>query len=294
MAGIALTKPSVPEHGPAAMRHLLIAALALLPTICTAQDLRPEKPKFELGIIAGGAFTPDYPASDQQHAHPLILPYLVYRGERLYSDERGPAARLLNLENLKLDVSLSGSFPAHSSKNTARIGMPDLDFIGEIGPRLEWTIARAARDARIEFELPLRAAISTDFSKSVDFRGLVLAPELAYQHDNFLDSGTKLKFGLKANFATEKLMDYFYQVDGRFATPTRPAFDAHAGYLGSGAQLTVITPFNERVKGILLGRLDYLGGAENHNSPLFRDNFDYSIGVGLVVSFFVSEARVRD
>jgi outer membrane protein len=288
-----LTPSDTPAHRPAIMRYLIAAVLALLTGVAAAQD-GAGKPKFELGIIAGGAYTPDYPASDQQHAHPLILPYLVYRGERLYSDERGPAARLLNFENLKLDVSLSGSFPAHSSKNTARLGMPDLDFIGEVGPRLEWTIVRAARDARIEFELPLRAAISTDFSSAIDFRGLVLAPELAYQHDNFLDSGTKLKFGLKANFATEKLMDYFYQVDGRFATPTRPAFDAHAGYLGSGAQLTVIAPLNDRVKGILLGKLDYLGGAENHNSPLFRDNFDYSIGVGLVVSFFVSETRVRE
>jgi MipA family protein len=279
-----------------AMRYLIAAVLALMSGAAAAQATDPGagKPKFELGLIGGGAYTTDYPAADQQHAHPLILPYLVYRGERLYSDERGPAARLLNFPNLKFDISLSGSFPADSKKNRARSGMPDLDYIGEVGPRLQWTIARATRDAKIDFELPLRAAISTDLSSAIDFRGFVLAPELSYQHDNFLDSETKLKFGLKANFATSQLMDYFYQVDGAFVTPTRAAFNAHGGYLGSGAQLTLIKPFNDRVKGILLGKLDYLGGAENRNSPLFRDNFDYSIGVGLIVSFFVSERRVKE
>jgi MipA family protein len=282
---------------PRAMRLLLAAGLALLSGVAAAQDAgsaAAAKPKFELGVIGGGAYTTDYPAADQQHAHPLVLPYLVYRGERLYSDERGPAARLLNFPDLKFDISLSGSFPADSKDNRARAGMPDLDYIGEIGPRLEWTIARAARDAKIEFELPLRAAFSTDLHSNFDFRGFVLAPELAYQHDNFLDTGSKLKFGLKANFATAKLMDYFYQVDPAFVTPARPAFDAKGGYLGSGMQLTLITPLNSRVKSIVLGKVDYLGGAENRTSPLFRDTVDYSIGLGIIVSLYVSDTRVAE
>jgi MipA family protein len=278
------------------MRFQVAAVLALLSGAAAAQETGAAggKPKFEFGIIGGGAYTTDYPASDQQHVHPLVLPYLVYRGERLYSDERGPAARLLNFPNLKFDISLSGSFPADSKDNRARAGMPDLDFIGEIGPRLEWTIARAARDARIEFELPLRAAFSTDAHSTFDFRGFVLAPELAYQHDNFLDSGSRLKLGLRANFATAKLMDYFYQVDPGFVTPTRPAFDAKGGYLGSGVQLSMITPLNSRVKSIVLGKLDYLGGAENRASPLFRDTFNYSVGIGIIISFYVSDARVSE
>jgi outer membrane scaffolding protein for murein synthesis (MipA/OmpV family) len=287
-----LTPCGALAHGPAAMRCLVAAVLALIACVTAAQGRDAGKPKFELGIIGGGAYTADYPASDQQHAHPLILPYLVYRGELLYSDERGPAARLVNFPNLKFDISGSGSFPADSKNNRARAGMPDLDFIGEVGPRLEWTIARAPRDARLVFELPLRAAFSTDLGSNFDFRGFVMAPELAYQNENFLDSGTKLKFGLRASFATSKLMDYFYQVNPAFVTPTRPAFDAKAGYLGSSAQLSMTKPLNDRVKGVVLGKLDYLGGAENRASPLFRDTFDYSIGVGLIVSFYVSESRV--
>lgn len=279
------------------MRVAVLATLfsALFATAATAQQdpFATVKPKFELGAIGGLAYTPDYPGSDEQHAHPLILPYLVYRGETLYSDERGPAARLLNLRDLKFDISVSGSFPASSGDNNARAGMPDLDFIGEIGPRLAITLARAARDAKIDFELPLRAAISTDLTSRVDFRGFILAPELAYQNEDFLQSGTRFKLGIKANFATSKLADYFYQVDSAFATATRPAFNARGGYIGSGLQLTMIRPFNERIKLIALGKLDYLGGAENRASPLFRDNFNYSIGIGVVLSLFVSDEQVR-
>ena len=275
---------------------IALAALGMFVVTETAaqQDpFAPAKPKWELGIIGGGAYTPDYPGSDEKHAHPLILPYLVYRGETLYSDERGPAARLLKLRDLKFDISVSGSFASHSSKNNARVGMPDLDTIGEIGPRLEWTILRAARDAKIEFELPVRAAISTDFSSRIDFRGFIMAPELAYQHDDFFQTGTKLKLGLKANFATQKLMDYFYQVDAPFVAAGRSAFDAKGGYLGTGLQLSTITPINDRIKILALGKLDYLGGAKNEQSPLFRDNFNYMIGIGLIVSLFVSDETVR-
>jgi len=272
----------------------VIAALPVATPAAAQQDpFATVKPKYELGAIGGVAFTPDYPASDQTHAHPLILPYLVYRGEHLYSDERGPAARLLNLRDMKFDISVSGSFPASSGDNNARNGMPDLDFIGEIGPRLEVTLARAARDAKIDFELPLRAAISTDLSSRIDFRGFVLAPELAYQNDDFFQTGTRFKLGIKANFATAKLADYFYQVDNAFATANRPAFDAKGGYMGSTLQFTLIRPFNERIKLIALGKLDYLGGAENRASPLFRDTFNASAGIGLVISLFVSDELVR-
>ena len=273
---------------------------ALLVLLCTAapQAGRAQdpystysKPKWEIGVIGGGALTPDYPGSDQHHAHPLILPWLIYRGDVLYSDERGPAARLLNLQDLKFDISVSGSFPAHSNNDNARQGMPNLDYIGEIGPRLEWTIARAARDAKLLFELPVRAAISTDLHSRIDFRGFVAAPELAYQNDNFFQTNTRFKLGFLANFATGPLMDYFYQVDQPFATPTRPAFDAHGGYLGSSIHMTLIKTFSDRFKGILLTRYDFLHGAENDASPLFRKDTNFTIGIGLAVSLFVSDER---
>ena len=107
------------------------------------------------------------------------------------------------------------------------------------------TLARAERWAKLELELPLRAVFSTDLS-SIDHRGFVFAPELAYQHENLLQTGTQLKLSIGAKFADEELQDYFYEVDDRFATSTRPAFDADFGYLGSRLQLLASRPFGRR------------------------------------------------
>ena len=69
------------RHSIAGLLSVLIGATAVSPA--SAQDpFANSKPKFELGAIGGGGYTPDYPASDQNHAHPLVLPYLVYRGDR--------------------------------------------------------------------------------------------------------------------------------------------------------------------------------------------------------------------
>ncbi len=173
--------------------------------------------------------------------------------------------------------------------------MPDLDWLGEAGPRLQILLARAPRgDAKVELELPLRGAFSTDFTSEVDYRGLVFAPEIAYQNDDFLGSGVELKLGAGANFASEELMDYFYEVEPRFATSARPAFDAEAGYLGSKIQLALTKRVSPRVRTFFLVRGDFHQGASNADSPLFREETTVSVGLGLILSFYQSTARAKD
>lgn len=253
------------------------------------------KPLFELGAVGGGGYLPDYPAAGESRFQWLALPYVAYRGEFLRAGDRGLVrGRIVRRRNVELDISLSGSFAVDSEDNDARRGMPDLDWLGEIGPRLQITLARAARDAKIDFELPLRGAFSTDFTSDLDYRGLVLAPELAYQNDNFLGSGVELKLGLSATFATEELMDYFYEVPGRFATAGRPAFAAEAGYLGATLQLAITKQLTPRVRSFFALRGDFHHGASNADSPLFRDDVTFAVGLGLVVSLYQSKRRAHD
>src|SRR5690606_32117140 len=222
----------------------------------------------------------------------IALPYLVYRGEFLRADEKGLVrGRFVKSRDFELDVSLSGSFSVESDDNDARRGMPDLDYLVEVGPRLQWTIARAAKWAKLDFELPVRAVLSTDL-KSVDYRGVLAEPEVAYQHANFLNSGVGLKLGLSASFADEELQDYFYEVEPRFAAAGRPAFDAEAGYLGSRLQLVLTKPFGPALRAFAAGRVDFHQGAANEDSPLFRDDVTYGFGAGLIWSFFQSERTV--
>ncbi len=273
--------------------HRVILGLAGLLVTCQPV-LAEEKPLFEIGAVGGAGYVPNYPASDESSVEAIALPYLVYRGEIIRAGDRGLVrGRIVRRRNVELDVSLSGSFSTDSDDNDARQGMPDLDYLVEVGPRLQLTLARAKRWAKVELELPLRAVFSTDLS-SVDHRGFVFAPELAYQHENVLRTGTQLKLSLGAKFADEELQDYFYEVDERFATSARPAFDAGFGYLGSRLQLLASRPFGKRFTVFAAGAIDLHQGAANEDSPLFRDEVTYSAGIGLIWSFYRSDRTVDE
>ena len=260
--------------------------------LAVAADREPEvKPLFELGVAGGGGYLPDYPAAGQSHFQGIVLPYVAYRGTYLRSDEKGILrGRIFRSERIELDLSLSGSFAAESDDNDARRGLPDLDYLGEIGPRLQIVLVRAARDAKIDFELPVRAVLSTDFS-DLRYRGVLAAPQIAYQHDDFAGRGIELKLGLTASFATTELTEYFYEVEPRFASPSRPAFAVRAGYIGTGLQLSGLQPLGPRWRLFVAVRGDSHHGAANQRSPLFRERLTWAAGAGLIWSFFHSERR---
>ena len=272
----------------------ILPALATIVYLSVASAVAERKPLVELGLAGGAGYIPDYPAAGQNHFNGIALPFPIYRGDFIRSDSKGLLrGRIIHSENFELDVSLSGSLDADSDDNDARRGMPDLDYMAEVGPRLQWTFARAARWARMDLELPVRAVFSTDFS-SVEHRGFLVEPQLAYQHENFFDTGTKLKLGLSTIFADEDLQDYFYQVDVPFVTAVRPAYDGQAGYLGSRLRLLLLHPVGKRLRLFVAGELHSHHGAANENSPLYQEDFTYSAGTGLIWSFYQSDRRVDE
>jgi len=269
-------------------------ALCLLAAAARAEEAPREKPLWELGVAGGGGWLPDYPAAGQNHFNGIVLPYVVYRGDFLRSDEKGLLrGRFVKSENFELDVSLSGSFSVESDDNDARAGMPDLDYLVELGPRIQWTVARAAKLAKIDVELPVRAVFSTDL-KGIEHQGFLAQPEIAYQHADFLQSGVGLKLGLSASFADAELQNFFYGVEPQFATAGRAAYDADAGYMGSRLQLVLSKTLGPAMRVFAAGRVDFHQGAANEDSPLFRDDVTYSAGVGVVWSIFRSQTAVRE
>ncbi|MBH63462.1 MAG: hypothetical protein CL569_13660 [Alphaproteobacteria bacterium] len=270
-----------------------VALMATCLAVCLGPAVAREgRPLFELGVMAGGGYIPDYPAADESRFRGLALPYIAYRGEILRSDEKGLLrSRLIHTEDLEFDISLNGSFPVDSDDNDDRNGLPDLDWLGEIGPCVQLTVARApAGGAKVDLELPVRAVFSTDLS-DWNYRGIVVAPEIAYQHENFLGEKIQVKLGLGASFATVQLTEYFYEVAPQFATATRPAFSAESGYLGTKIQLAAFKSFSSRWRGFAGLKVDLHHGAANEDSPLFKDKTTFSAGLGIIWSFYQSEAR---
>ncbi|CAH0290209.1 MipA/OmpV family protein [Roseomonas sp. CECT 9278] len=273
------------------LRIAPLAILALVALPAQAQQL----PVFEAGIAGGGGFLPAYPASDQNRWRGLAVPYIIYRGNVFRADDGGLRARTSLADGIELSVSASGGVNASSDDVTARQGMPDLEWLGELGPNLRFTLWRGEDEAapqRIVLDTPIRAVFSTDWS-SVSFRGFTFAPDIAYEHMHFLSPFARLRISAGVVFGTDRYADYFYDVAPQFARPDRPAYNAQAGYIGSRLSVSYRLPLSERFSVVAGGRVENFSGATNADSPLFRNEWNFSVVAGFAVSLWRSEATVN-
>jgi outer membrane scaffolding protein for murein synthesis (MipA/OmpV family) len=261
--------------------------------ISLEDDMRPV---WEVGVFAAAFNSPEYPAAGQNQTNVIPAPYFIYRGETLRIGE-GSIARAVAIDKdwYELDVSLAGSFNANSEDNEARAGMPDLDFIFELGPQLKLRLSQFEFEqhgnGELFLNLQVRAAFSTDFS-GIDKRGYVFQPVLSYRQRGWLSKKTALSVSLSPTWATEKLHDYFYQVNNDFTTEERPAFDAKGGYLGTDLSVGLSFDATQDIRIFTFVRASLHSGSANENSPLFREKSTFSYGVGMVWRLWESEERV--
>lgn len=274
----------------------LVASALCLPMLAAvapeaAAQPTERRPLFEAGVFGGGGWIPDYPAAGQNHFRGLVLPYVLYRGEILRSDDRGVRGRFYRSEDLEFSLSFNAAFAARSRDNRAREGMRDLDYLGEVGPALRYVPWRADGTRRITLELPVRAVFSTDFSQ-INFRGLILAPEAAFEHIGLFHPRARSRVSIGPVFATGRYMDYFYRVEGEFVRPNRPGYDAAGGYLGARLQLSHRRPLTDRISVVAGGRVENFSGASNADSPLYRREWNAALFGGVSISLYRSAATV--
>jgi outer membrane scaffolding protein for murein synthesis (MipA/OmpV family) len=271
----------------------------LLATFFLPAPARAEmKPKWELGFGFAGIGSPDYRGSDESRGYLLPLPYIIYHGDILRVDRNGIYGRLVESERVRLDISFDAGVPVDSTRNRARQDMPDLDTLFEIGPSLEFCLwNRCGSDNNLEFRIPLRAVFSTDFG-SLESRGGLFNPHFTLDLNNVI-RGPMGRVNVSAStgplYATERYHDYYYQVDPVYATPTRPAYDARAGY--SGWRVTLTTSFRHRRLWFgAFARYDDLQNAEFVDSPLMRQRHSFMAGFG--IAWVMAESKelvdVRD
>lgn len=280
------------------MTKLLPLILLVSALLVNAQENESEQlPLWEVGVFGAGFQTPEYPASDQHQTNAIGAPFFIYRGE-VFRVGDGSAARAVALEKdwIELDLSLDAAFNADSDDNEARQGMPDLDYLFEFGPQVKLRLSQfdfgRHGKAKLSLDIQARAAFSTDLS-NFDHRGYVFHPELNYQHRGVLGEKTNLNLSIAPIWATEKLHDYFYQVDAAFATPDRAEFEAQGGYLGTEFSIGLSHMMTDNIRVFLFGQFNLHSGAENENSPLFKDSSTYAFGMGVSWRLYQSDEKVQ-
>lgn len=258
---------------------------ALLLACVTGSAIAGEKPLWEIGLGFFALTSPDYRGSDETRGYLLPLPYIIYRGETLKIDRTGIYGRLFEADRVKLDLSADAGVPVDSTKNSARQDMPSLDTVFEAGPALEVCLLRNCDgDRKLQFRLPVRAVFSTDFG-SIESHGGSAHPNINFDMNN-IGPGGGWNFGMAAGplYATERLHDYYYEVAPLYATGTRPAYDARAGYSGSRVTLALSKRFQRLWFGAF-ARYDTLAGATFEDSPLVRRDRAFMAGFGVAWIF---------
>lgn len=249
------------------------------------EDVDVAQPKWEYGLATGVIDAPNYPSSSERNFTPLALPYFIYRGDTFRIGEEGARAVVVEEQKFELDLSIDGALAADADNNSLRDGMPELDFLFEVGPQLIYRLRDVnftkGGKGRLNLRLQLRSVFSTDF-ESIDSRGYVFEPEISYQQRNVLFTNTAMDASLSLMFASDKLQDYFYGVSPEFVTTDRAAFDASSGYLGAELSAGVSFPIYDNIRGFAGGSINFHHGAANQDSPLFEKDVTYSVGVGLV------------
>lgn len=261
------------------------------------EGLDESQPLWELGVGGGVGEVPNYPSSSERNFIALAAPYIVYRGD-VFRIGGGSGARAVVAEDddFEFDISLGGAFSADSDDNTAREGMPELDYLFEVGPQLVYRVSdfefSNGGKGRLNARFQARSVFSTDFS-GIDHQGYVFEPTLSYQQRGALFKDTGLNASLAFSFATEQLHDYFYQVDDAFATSQRQAYDARGGYLGAELSIGLSFPVADSIRVFVGGAMQLHHGAANQDSPLFEDRVTYSLAAGFVWRLYQSEQRAN-
>jgi hypothetical protein len=278
------------------LRTSLLLLPILLGLVPASATLAEGLPRWELGFGGGAIRIPDYRGAGEAGVYPYPFVMPIYRGRRFQADEEGIRGLLGKLPRLRLDLSFFGNVPVRGNSG-ARSGMDDLDPILEIGPMLRYK-PWATADARqsIIIDAPIRAALA--IGSGIDAVGYSVTPRVSYRREVKPFAG--LSFGGsrpwrwslsgEALWGSRGLHRYYYQVDPRDATATRPAYDAQAGFGGTRLRTSLYRRDPDKLISFYL-LYDNLRGAVFEDSPLVEQRDGFTIG--FVVTWFLLQSADR-
>ncbi len=235
------------------------------------------------------------PARQKPKYNIVPLPFPRYRGRflRLGEETDSPLRGVVfRRDRIKLDIDFDINFGADSEDIEVRTGMPDLDFLLEVGPELSLQfVDHQPTRWKAFLQLPLRAAISWP-GLDPRFQGIVFAPEIRLRKRFSDDRKDELSFIISSSFATSDYANYFYGVQPQFAVSSREAFDAGGGYIGTELGLSFRKQLASRYEVVTGMRIGFHQGAKNSDSPLFVDDISGSVFVAVLWKFWESRRRV--
>jgi len=253
------------------------------------------KPQIEWGLGGAAINSSAYPSSSVNIQRQFVLPWFIYRGDSVQVKDGGIKLIAYESDRLLIDLGLGGSLNADTSETPIRDGMPDIDFLFELGPQFNFSISDHQRKNwrnRVNWVSAYRFALSTDLRR-LDYRGPVATTELRYRKDSLTNNKVSFEAELEATWAGNGLMDYFFAVDPEFETDTRPQFSANAGYLGLDLSLGLQYEFSPALSAFASIGVTNYAGSRNEDSPLFEDENNARVFLAVIWRLYASEAVTK-
>lgn len=260
----------------------LLAAFAAAPAFADEPaPPPPQQTRTEFGVGLGALDFPLYDGAAEKRQLLLPFPYFVIRSRFLDADRDQVRGKLLKSDAWSLDVDFGGNVDVTSSDTKERQGMPDLDWLGEVGPALRYHVWRGGPGNGIDFVLPARVATSVHVL-TFHHRGFDSDPRLEWRATWFQPGGDRLSLdaNLSTRFVDRGYANYYYGVSPQYATPSRPAYDASGGYGGWSTQAGVSWHRGDMVYGAFIEHTS-LHGAAYQSSPLVGDAGGWSFGLAI-------------
>lgn len=256
----------------------------------------PDEPLWEVRLGATALQGPVYPGASETKLNGVAAPLVIYRGDRFRIGEYGVARAIASeSKSFEFDISLDAAYSAQDAE--AREGMPDLDYLFQIGPQAIWHPMDTGwtEDGRRQLSviLPVRGVAASDFSY-IEHAGWLAEPAIQYRSQKAGDLRSSWSATLFASFANEELMDRLYGVSPQYATATRPAYVADGGYLSTGARVSWMRELTEDFQLFLTWQGRWFGGSTNEDSPLLQEEFTNAVSVSFVWKLFKSQRPARN
>lgn len=241
--------------------------------------------ELEAGFGVSIVNVPHYVGSNEAEQYYLPFPYLRYRSEKITIDRNLIQGNLWQSGNWSLEISLGGAVKVDSDKSQARQGMHDLDFIIEAGPALHYYfLGDRSKGNAMFFELPLRAANSTDFTQA-SYRGVTFNPRLVWRREYWLSGyevRPQISLGLRS--ASSHYHDYIYGVNTESITSERTGYKGVQGYGGWQAGYSTAVLWSDWMAAGFV-RYVNISGAAFEDSSLVKTRSSFIAGMALAYLF---------
>ncbi len=267
---------------------IVIAVIALSPGVSPAGGQDEQLLSlWETGAAGGFVSLPHYTGSDQLYTLPLVLPYVLYRGDFFRADRSGFKGMFYTSDRLSLDISLSLGLPVQSSDNDAREGMPDIPWTGQVGPRL--VVRLYSNDAGLDVlgRLPVRSVGDINGAQV----GWTIAPDVVVRANNVLPWGMDCVVSAGLLYGSKGYHDLYYSVGEAYVTDERAFYRSGEGLNSYFATLNLGHAISRTVTLRLIMQWQGMGDSVVADSPLVRVRSNVSFAMWFVWRLWESERK---